>query len=142
MKVSIEVHGIPELNAKFDGVLGKMQRVGRESTYEFVGHASERAAVNAPIDTGYLRQHISYYAETFKQDKSTTTGYITVPYAFKMHELLLPFGAGPFHRGPRSREQPATPEGGVGGKYVERVLKFHSLKYLGKLGESVKKALS
>lgn len=79
----------------------------------------DRAVVNAPILKDVLRPSIE--AAPVKESKGVIEGGVTIgntAYASKMHE-------GFYNLGPRSSIQPGTPEGGVGRRYVSRVVDFH-----------------
>jgi hypothetical protein len=99
-----------------------------------------RAQANAPIDTGDLRRSI----KAKKPKISKSGGGIAVdievvasePYAFRMHESLVPVG--PLQLGKTSRAQPATREGNVGGKYLSRAVERNIVlwqNYLNKIVE-------
>lgn len=104
--------------------------------------AGVRAQANAPIATGDLRRSIQAGKPT---EGLGSGGQLQVevavtasePHALKMHEELTPFGK--FQLGPTSREQPATREGGVGGKYLSRAIEKNVKvweKALGQIFES------
>ena len=86
-------------------------------------HALERSRFNAPILTGNLRGSLQI-SKPFKvgTDQMAVDFGSTLPYALRWHEE-------PFELGPISALQPGTPEGGVGNKYIERVINIHKLMY-------------
>ena len=100
------------------------------TVYAIGASAATRAQANAPIDTGDLRRSLQNSIMTTPPRETGSGASLAVeidvkatePYALKMHEQLLPYGAGPFQRGPLSRRQPSTREGGVGGKYLTRAI--------------------
>lgn len=125
----VEIKGGKEMLAYFDKAddqfIATMQEV-----MSIIGlHAVERSRVNAPIDSGDLRRSIS--SKVMQDSKGFLLNIRAgVSYALRMHEQLDPFG--PLQLGPGSRREASanTPEGGVGGKFIERVVNFHAGTYL------------
>lgn len=78
----------------------------------------ERIKLNTPILTGKLRE-----SGKVTVNKTQTRVHLNIsfgtPYALLVHELERPLG-------PISAKQPAQPEGGVGHKYIERVVDYHA----------------
>lgn len=118
----------------FDEMIMELDRMGREGDQilrealdEIGEHAAERAKANAPILDGDLRASIHSTGAKIHGKKIDVAIVADSEYAYKQHEELTP--AGPMNLGPVSRLQPGTPEGGVGGKFVERVVQFHLSRY-------------
>lgn len=127
----------PEL---FQGALNKRVFLAAQVAMNAIGaHAAERAQANAPIKSGDLRRSIRH---TVRVEGSRIVAKVIVsePYALRMHEELTP--EGPLQLGPLSEAQPNTPEGGVGGKFLQRVLDFHAVAYTKFLRDAVKNGLS
>lgn len=106
---------------------------------KIVEHAAFRIQVNAPILKGDLRASVRYTPSYILVGNVVTAKLIVgedVPYFWVQHEMLTP--AGPWQLGPVSSQQPSTPEGGVGGHFVERVLEYHADRYREYLNASVK----
>lgn len=93
-------------------------------------HAAKRSRANAPILDGTLRESIQPVLAKRTTARSRTVKAAveaSAPHAWEVHEEVTP--AGPKQLGSRSAEQPGTQEGGVGGKFVERVITFHTPRY-------------
>jgi hypothetical protein len=103
--------------------------------------AGVRAQANAPIDTGDLRRSIRAGKPKEVGGGSSYEVEVAIeasePYALKMHEELNPYGAGRYNLGPLSRDQPETPEGGVGGKYLARAIERNIKVWEAILGKTV-----
>jgi hypothetical protein len=97
-----------------------------------------RASDNAPILSGDLRASIRHRL-TERNDVFIMDLLADESYALRMHEQLTPFGTSSplLNRGPKSRVQPHTPEGGVGGKFLTRVVDFHLDDFITSLVEVV-----
>lgn len=95
--------------------------------------AVERARLNAPILTGELRSMIIHNVE-WRGGDVVLEIYDLAPYAIYMHE-------GFYNLGPVSAVQPSQPEGGVGRKYLERVMQFHAKTWERDLADVVSKAM-
>lgn len=122
MKLSLEVEGIDEAleslkeldRRVLHGLAVGIRRVQRDWV--------KRSRLNAPILTGFLRNHLMWLPLVMHGARMDCfVGSVGVHYALKMHE-------GFYNLGPISRTQPPTMEGGVGRKFMERVLKVHGLK--------------
>ena len=117
-----------DLEKKLEEELQKTKDFASTYVYSVATHAANRSIANAPILKGHLRAAIHATPPKTSGDNVTSTVEVSgVPYALKQHEELTP--AGPLNLGPISSQQPGTPEGGVGGKYIERVVKFHLARY-------------
>lgn len=102
----------------------------KEDFEKEVKFLEERAEVNAPILSGELREKIS--SETKIEGKRVTGEILCdVPYALQVHEEEYTLG-------PVSEAQPATPEGGVGRKFIERVITHNSAAVSERLGKKQK----
>jgi len=98
-------------------------------------HVVERARLNAPILEGDLRRSIQYAKPRILASGTIVTGVGSdLPYALRWHEE-------PFNLGPISRLQPAALEGGIGTKYITRVLNYHHSRYRESLREAVWRSL-
>jgi hypothetical protein len=123
IKVEVEFKTIGEFRKEFK----KLKKVRRdylvEQTDLVMAHAVKKSKLNAPILTGDLRASIKY-----EKARATTDGVITsgigsdLPYALRWHEEE-------FELGPVSAQQPSTPEGGVGNKYITRALMHRKREY-------------
>lgn len=87
---------------------------------------ARRARANAPIKSGHLRSQIRVTEVEGDSDSFTISIVDDSEYSWLMHELLQPYGSGNFNLGPISLAQGPTPEGGVGGRYISRVVFHHS----------------
>lgn len=116
-------------------------------------HATARAKVNAPILTGHLRLRIgaTHTREARTQasaviwskavDQATGFDYATFLHEFQIPSRKSPPGrATPLGLGPLTAAQPPTPEGGAGGKYIQRVVNFHMNSYRNLLIAMLRKA--
>lgn len=77
-----------------------------------------RGVVNAPIKTGDLRGAIRILEARPGDPAEVEVGTEGIPYALLMHEAT-------YNLGPLSLAQPATPEGGVGNKFLQRPMDLH-----------------
>lgn len=129
----------------------------RSSSY----HAAERAELNAPILTSRLRLELRpLQIQRLAGLRRIVGGVVSpTPWAFKMHEFQMCFSVPtavpglnrppraypPIGRqlrhGPITQQQPQTPEGGPGGKFIERVLAFHSADYKRLLAQMLREML-
>lgn len=125
--------------AVLDGVSPKILEKLVPTFQEIGDHAAERATANAPILKGPLRADIHAEKVEVSADQISVRVVSALPYSLKQHEELTP--AGPMQLGPVSRVQPMTPEGGVGGKFIERVVKFHLQRYQQLILKRFKEAL-
>lgn len=92
---------------------------------EFV---AERAVANAPILKSDLRAAMAVQEAHLEGDVIVSRVVNSTPYALKQHEELGPpsvNSSGWMKLGPISSIQPTTPEGGVGGKYIERSVQMN-----------------
>lgn len=125
----LEIKGDP-LGLYFQSAPAMIQKTMEEALKIIGAHIVERSRVNAPIASGDLRRSIN--AKVVKVGGGFEVKInVGVDYALRMHEQLTPFG--PFQLGPGSRREAAAvnaPEGGPGGKFVERVVNFHIGTYL------------
>lgn len=96
----------------------------------------DRVKANVPLDQGDLERSVRF--------KVIQTGdgfdlrlFATTSYALRMHEELTP--AGPLQLGPGSRRKAAqgAPEGGPGGRYLTRVVDFHTQRIIDNLGSNL-----
>ena len=88
--------------------------------YKVIGEfAVKRARLNAPIKTGALRASLHVEGPVLNRASSRVRMAIgsDLLYALRWHEE-------PFKMGPISAKQPMTVEGGVGNKYISRVVRY------------------
>lgn len=118
VKIKVDVTRTQQQLKELQKVYEKVAVKTMQETTEFL---AKRSALNAPILTGALRQSIKAEKPEVKKDVVTggvVAGGSKINYALKLHEE-------PFKLGPRSVKQQPQPEGGVGNKYIERVVKFY-----------------
>lgn len=124
MQVRIEIEGLDKAKRNTKA-LPRLVAAAMLAEMGGIGESfAERAALNAPILKGDLRGAISAIPAT-RGDGGTVMGGAQVSgidYAFWTHE-------GVYNLGPVSAQQPTTPEGGVGRKYLERVAVFNRLAW-------------
>lgn len=132
---------MPRAFHTFDSIIAEVDRVNRDGdkllreALDKIGkHAEERAKANAPVLDGDLRASIHSTGAKIHGKKIDVAIVSDSPYAYKQHEDLTPAGA--MNLGPISAQQPGTPEGGVGGKFIERVVQYHLSTYEEMLQES------
>lgn len=132
---SFEATGFPEVLANLGKLEKDLENIATKFATETAKHIAERGKANAPVLTGDLRSQLEAKESTVYGDKAVAEVVDPVPYALEMHESLYPYGDNDlgtgrmYNLGPVSREQPATEEGGVGGKYVTRVAEYHHQNY-------------
>lgn len=115
----MKTKGLRENVAGLKAFQKKLDKFLISSIGERVEFLRERAEVNAPVLEGDLRSSIK--AALPKKVKKVIEAGVTIGdtnYAIKMHE-------GFYSLGPVSVLQSSTVEGGVGRKYVSRVMDFH-----------------
>jgi len=126
--ISLKAIGLEELRKKL-GDLPKALLRALEAELNKIGpEAVKRVQVNAPIRSGYLRSQARYRVQVNGTEVILEL-YDDAPYALQMHEEVRALGA-------VSRAQPNTPEGGVGRKYIQRVVDFHTRRWQLRLGEA------
>ena len=120
MKGSVEETGMKEAYNRLMFLRNKISVVVGGGLNRVCRDGAKRSVPNTPIDTGALRSSI--HAAPVIVEGVKGEGGITadVDYAFKMHE-------GNYGLGPKSAAQPGTPEGGVGPRYISRVVEAHAL---------------
>jgi hypothetical protein len=124
------VHGFQQVHSTISQGPQRVRLVAAQMLWKIVQHVVERGQNNAPILSGDLRANLVGTVEGSSQQPTSPPssdiikGKVvdTVPYAMRMHE-------GFYGLGPISRMQPMTPEGGVGRKYIQRVVDYHMKAY-------------
>jgi hypothetical protein len=91
-----------------------------------------RVVVNTPIDTGALRKSL---APVYNGMEAGIANKDNISYALRIHEEI-------YNLGPLSRNQPKQPEGGVGNKYITRVVDFWEKPLVKMIGDNVEKELT
>jgi hypothetical protein len=150
MKIEISVSGADQLDRVTRGMRilsnGLQGPLQVQAAGAISRHMEKRARANAPIRKNVLRPSIR--ATPPKLQGKTASANVKVDaairYVIAMHEHLTPFGVplGTSSRtgkpiyslGPISRVQPMTKEGGVGGRFITRVMKVHQQQYERQLG--------
>jgi hypothetical protein len=110
--------------AKFPPI-AEFEKMMKEVVEYYMSFMVKRAQLNAPIFKNVLRPGISYkpvrrnYRGAWRMDLIASAvnpknGY---DYAFYMHE-------GEYNLGKKSASQPPTREGGVGNKFLSRVMEY------------------
>lgn len=126
----VEVEGLKEMVDFFKATPTMLEKTMKEGMSIIGLHIVERVRVNAPILSGDLRRSVNSKVLT-ASDGFLLNIRVGVDYALRMHEKLTP--AGRLQLGPGSRREAASanaPEGGPGGKFIERVVNFHVGTYL------------
>jgi hypothetical protein len=117
-----EAKGLQE-TVRAVGTLQKNVDRGASKALTKIGaYVVRRSRLNAPILYGPLRENIKREPTTKIAGIVATGVTASVPYALFTHEGL-------YNLGPISSIQPGTMEGGVGRKYIERVVLFHREKF-------------
>ena len=131
MEFEFTEDGIQETLQAFVDVSRGLGETARAFVEDVTEHVAERAQDNAPLWRYRLRPAIQAAPVTASGDGFS--GGVLVPehihWASIMHEQLQPWGSGPYNLGPISRTLPGTLEGGVGGKFITRVVEVHKLQY-------------
>lgn len=128
-------------------------------------HLAQRAKHNAPILTERLRLEIHPILPPVKMGDGFLGGVISpTDYAMEMHEHqkigFMPAappgaqglgdeptetkhhgGTSLYGYGPITAQQPRTPEGGPGGKFITRTFNYHYQRYLQELGVAIRDAV-
>lgn len=140
---TFEVKGVEQLTKSFQDLRTRLVVSVFDYITKVVEHVISRAAVNAPILSGDLRAALTGFIDGVpisqakpnpKADKIEGKVVDTMAYALRMHEDF-------YNLGPISSIQPDTPEGGVGRKYISRVVQYHLAKYEQGLQQVVKAVL-
>jgi hypothetical protein len=143
---AFEVHGLQETVAFFRALPALMEHAGVTAVEAVSQDAAARAVKNAPIRLGILRKNIK--AGKVTVNRGTIKGgvgvYASGNYpkkynggksfsyvAIRMHRYLMPHATsgGLYNLGPLSASQPGTPEGGVGGGFIERAVLQNAVAY-------------
>jgi hypothetical protein len=120
INVKVEFKGLKELQEGLKKAQGQeLKLLIQETLFQFTdGFLVPRIRLNTPILTGKLRESL----ETIKPPVGRVASVeiqSSVPYALRVHEE-------PHQLGPVSREQPMQPEGGVGHRFIVRVVDYHA----------------
>ena len=129
--VKIDVKPISELHKAIVDARPSSRKLLLAQIEIILKHVVEHARLNAPILTGDLRKSIGYTKPRFTK-QFVAEGFVVsdLPYALRVHEEE-------FNLGDLSARQPDTPEGGVGNKYITRVIDYHSGAYTRAVMESL-----
>jgi len=134
--VKVTMRGLREAKA---GMLvlrkGITQFIGLQIYTYAQGFLLERIKVNTPILTGALRESLYVRGPSVRGTSRATVriGSDKI-YSLRVHEET-------FNLGPISRQQPGQPEGGVGNKYITRVVTYHREDMRKLLGARVKQEI-
>ncbi len=141
-----EVQGLHETLKFFTELPALLDQAGTQAIALISADAAVRAVKNAPVRTGVLRKNIQagkittvrgtikggvgVYASG-KYPKKYNGGKSFAYVALRMHRHLMPHATsgGLYNLGPLSAAQPGTPEGGVGGGYIERTIVANAVAY-------------
>ena len=139
MPLAIRMEITPSLPMQLGGLKLRMALV-RDATAAqlnevIMPHIVERSRLNAPILEGDLRSSITFRKPTLIAGGVIVSGVGSdLPYALRWHEE-------DFNLGPISRLQPATIEGGIGKKYITRVINYWNARYKESIRDAVVKSL-
>ena len=114
--------GLDQLKGKIDDFHLALGITVHAAVQKIANHVAERAVANAPIKTGALRAAMLPVNPGLVSRNVTALVVDTMVYALRMHEDF-------YNLGPISVQQPMTPEGGVGRKYIERVVHYWAATY-------------
>lgn len=134
ISVRMTVEPISKLRESFEEAPVKVQKSFVKQLDLILQHAIERIRVNTPIKTGELRKSLGYTKPVVRNARLEATIGSDLPYALRIHEEE-------FNLGPLSSVQPGTPEGGVGNKYIVRVVTYYSFLYTKYIAEAIVKSL-
>jgi hypothetical protein len=120
ISVKVTAKGFKETKKAFEIMRDQFVDAVEEVMREYIElELLDRIKVNTPIATGELRESIKLARVDKRSDLVSFVIEADKPYALRVHE-------GEFRLGARSREQPPQPEGGVGNKYITRVVNYHA----------------
>ena len=134
-----------------------MSDVLDEALRRIGNHIAERSKATAPILTGALRASLTPTPVTGGLNQKTISVVSDIPYAIDMHEhqvktLTGPviYGLGPysriadaaFHQGRGILGRFTSPEYGVGGSFITRVVNAHSADYKEFIRQALEKNLA
>jgi len=114
----LEVKGLHKLNRWLEALPRNTNADVSDAFDDILDNAATRVVLNTPVLTGALRKsvHRGPIRGTLGRGYKSEIE-VRKDYALEVHESTKPVGA-------LSLAQPGTPEGGVGRKYVERVMKY------------------
>lgn len=138
MKISISVEGDKEIKERFKQ-LSNFSKEVEDVVKEEADFLVERARENAPIRTGNLRKNINY------SDIDISKGRFTFEIGIEdasLEPVAMRFHEEPFQLGPISQQQPSTPEGGVGPKFISRAVEYNNQRTTTNINEKVTDILS
>lgn len=144
--IEVEVEGVSETIISCEMAKVNTRRAVAAAMIRILQHAVRRSKLNAPLlkkrgDSDFLRNRIYALLNGRRITGQGARTDIAVDqvdefegkivaeseYAIAQHENLTP--AGPWQLGPVSAVQPSTIEGGVGGKFIQRVIDYHQARY-------------
>lgn len=143
MEFLVTESGLSEVSNYLSSLALSLPLLAESSVRDMSLHAAERSRENAPIWKNRLRPAIQ--TQPIQNRGNAYLGGVRVHssifWASLMHAQLQPYGSGPYNLGPVSRVQPSTPEGGVGGKFITRVIEAHKISYERELAASLMRLL-
>ena len=135
LNVKISVRGSERVRKFFQETPREMRARIAEDLYDWCDDfLVERVRLNTPIRTGRLRRSLEVTPAVIRGNRVSTGIQSTANHALRMHEAE-------YQLGPVSRVQPGQPEGGVGRKYVTRVLRYHARSLRLIIGGSVTRTI-
>jgi hypothetical protein len=133
MDIDFTIKGVDETLAKFQALGVGLDQTARTFVEDVTEHIAVRSHELAPQWEYRLRPAIEA-VPVFKVADGYDGGVIVpehIHWAGIMHEELQPYGSGPYTLGEISKTRPGGvgKEGGVGGKFITRVVEAHKLQY-------------
>lgn len=121
----------------FDKLPERFNEIVRETLKRTGAFLETRVKANVPEDTGELKRSVRFRLEETGGGNFELRIIAGAPYAFRMHEELTPAGRLQLGPGSRAKASQGAPEGGPGGKYLERVVNFHTQQIIDNLGRNL-----
>lgn len=128
--LEVNIDGLNELLGVFQALPQQIRDRAQQELNVILAEAVEEAIANAPVLEGPLRESIT---GSIVVDGDNIGMVITAdtPYANKLHEWTG------WNLGPVSSQQPTTPSGGVGPKYIERVFMTYIYRWQERIGKAI-----
>ena len=120
ISIKVKADGLTELRKEFIEARSQANQIVEDMLEGYLeGFLLERIRLNTPILSADLRKDLRIQKIQARAGKASFMIVSKKSYALKVHEDTYQLGA-------RSKEQASQPEGGVGNKYIERVVHYHA----------------
>ena len=128
--IKIEAKGLKELRQNFQELANSVDAQIKEDLEKYLNKVLlNQIRLNTPILSGNLRESLTIQLRSLQKGRVGFNVISDLPYALRVHEEERRLG-------PVSAIQPEQPEGGVGNKFVERVVHYHAEEIRAVIGKA------